>query len=665
MPPMIYNPVTTVDNMSTEQYLIHQAKLALKQGDAYASKSWMITARTMFPDNFSVQFEVYEIEKTAGNIEECARCLSALFLTFPSERILWNEINMIIVALRSDSLSPELQFYNDMFLNISEGIQKQIIMKTAERTKDPMEHCRLLLLVIGKFPQTMSQVTPTLIDTLLMSEKTYFPDTVVNSYREMMVYDVMPIIILHRLELSSKLVLSLVQKSAEFVLHATFRKDYNPAPPHLGLDRKIRNPWSLLFEIHSTLTSAVGWTFKLNIRDPPHLVWQSIQQYSSCNSGDKVKQLVYGCTIYLCYIVYVYTTIMEPGRGLGEGHQHTVTTNKTSPPLILVEGFVELTPPDDDPPPSKRPRRSTDPTEPLLTVPSDDRHSLIEMFGVGVKVWSLMKSNLQIEKEFTLLSESIRLGSWVGNFSLDVALYTEDMEEVHSRLKGGEKGTLTSLMMASTYHCLRNKNMCIESVFNVVKSLEQFSPGGNLADNLTMTLQSPASTPPSGRLRHLHFLPLARLPVLQYCTRLLFNALKEAILHITSLVNLDMLMGHLMVLSQLDWPQERPLITSLCARIRDKGSFSYDLFSLYIVEIDILEEFMHMATRSEGAIRFELSKPTNQQLLSQRRVTTRNVDKGAKEDLKATIKRQVARSDEPIDELIVKFLTTEQVQLVL
>ncbi|KAL1454348.1 hypothetical protein WDU94_010617 [Cyamophila willieti] len=354
---------------------------------------------------------------------------------------------------------------------------------------------------------------------------------------------------------------------------------------------------------------------------------------------------------------------MEPGRS-GEGHQHQLTSNKTSPLLILVEGFVELSPPSDEsPPPSKR--RRTDSTEPILTVPSDDRHCLIELFGVGVKLWNLMKSNLQIEKEFTLLSESIKLGSWIGNFSLDVALYTEDMEEVHSRLKGGEKASLTSLMMASTYHCLRNKNMCMESVFSVVKSLELFSPGGNLADNLTMTLPSPTTAPPTGRLRHLHFLPLSRLPVLQYCTRLLFNALKEAILHITSLVNLDMLMGHLMVLSQLDWPQERPLITSLCARIRDKGSFSYDLFSLYIVEIDILEEFMYMATRTEGAIRFELSKPTNQQLLSQRRVTTRNVDKGAKEDLKATIKRQVARSDEPIDELIVKFLTTEQVQLVL
>ncbi|KAL1454347.1 hypothetical protein WDU94_010616 [Cyamophila willieti] len=88
----------------------------------------------------------------------------------------------------------------------------------------------------------------------------------------------MPIIILHRVDLSSKLVLSLVQKSAEFILHWVFRKDYNST--HSSTDRKMRNPWSLLFDIHSTLTAAVGWTLKLNIRDPPHLVWQNIQQYA-------------------------------------------------------------------------------------------------------------------------------------------------------------------------------------------------------------------------------------------------------------------------------------------------------------------------------------------------------------------------------------------------
>lgn len=660
MTPVMLNQVSysmNISTMSIEQYLVHQAKLALKLGDPYASKSWMITARTMFAENFSVQFEVYDIEKTAGNVEECARCLSGLFQAFPNEKILWNEINMIITALRSDTLTPDLEIYNDMFLCISEGTQRQILMKTAERTKDPMEHCRLLLLVLSKFPKTMSQVTPTLIDTLQTSERTHFPDTVANCYREMLVCDVMPSLILHRLTVPHKQVLALLQKSMEYTLHCSFRRDQCIMNP----ERKLKNPWSHLFDIHAHLTSLLGWTLKINYRDSPQAILKSIQQFSGKASGSStsaesnVKQLVYGITVYLCYVVHVYTSNMEPGGGMGDPGVHQ---GKKSP-LALVEAFVETSPLSDEPP-SKRHRKLDHPVEPILSVAAEDYNFLVDLFQAGLQLYRLTKTSLHIEKEFALLSESIKLSSWSGSFTLDAALYWEDMEEVHSRLKSGEKGLLTNLMFASTYHYLKNKNMCIESLFAVVKSIDKLRPGGELTENLTVF--RPTST---ARIRHLHFLPLARLPVLQYCVRLLFNALKDAILHITSLPNLDTLMGHLMVLSQLDWPTERPLISSLCARIKEKGSFCYDLFSQYLIQIDILEEFMFMATQGDSIPRLELSKPTTQQLLSQRRVTTRNVDKGVKEDLKMTIKRQVARSDEPIDALIIQFLSTEKIQVVL
>lgn len=45
---------------------------------------------------------------------------------------------------------------------------------------------------------------------------------------------------------------------------------------------------------------------------------------------------------------------------------------------------------------------------------------------------------------------------------------------------------------------------------------------------------------------------------------------------------------------------------------------------------------------------------------SQRRISTRGTDKGVKEDFKLAMKRQVARSVEPLDNLIIKFLTSER-----
>lgn len=43
-----------VDNLSDEDYVIQRAKLALKS-DPLSAKAWMLTARTLYPDNFGVQ----------------------------------------------------------------------------------------------------------------------------------------------------------------------------------------------------------------------------------------------------------------------------------------------------------------------------------------------------------------------------------------------------------------------------------------------------------------------------------------------------------------------------------------------------------------------------------------------------------------------------------
>lgn len=43
-----------VENTSDEDYVIQRAKLALKS-DPLSAKAWMLTARTLYPDNFGVQ----------------------------------------------------------------------------------------------------------------------------------------------------------------------------------------------------------------------------------------------------------------------------------------------------------------------------------------------------------------------------------------------------------------------------------------------------------------------------------------------------------------------------------------------------------------------------------------------------------------------------------
>jgi len=56
MGPVIVSPDNTVQEnlLSDEEYVIYRAKISQKN-DPSSSKAWAITAKTLFPRNFSVQ----------------------------------------------------------------------------------------------------------------------------------------------------------------------------------------------------------------------------------------------------------------------------------------------------------------------------------------------------------------------------------------------------------------------------------------------------------------------------------------------------------------------------------------------------------------------------------------------------------------------------------
>lgn len=49
--------IDTYSNVSDEEYLVLRAKNALKK-DAMSAKAWMITAKTLYPNNFGVQVRI-------------------------------------------------------------------------------------------------------------------------------------------------------------------------------------------------------------------------------------------------------------------------------------------------------------------------------------------------------------------------------------------------------------------------------------------------------------------------------------------------------------------------------------------------------------------------------------------------------------------------------
>lgn len=77
----------------------------------------------------------------------------------------------------------------------------------------------------------------------------------------------------------------------------------------------------------------------------------------------------------------------------------------------------------------------------------------------------------------------------------------------------------------------------------------------------------------------------------------------------------DLAMGHILVLIQLDWPQEEALLNEIVERIKQRGSWTYHLFMKYIVTVDILEEFMYLSTEQGGSLPLDILAPSSNQLL--------------------------------------------------
>lgn len=94
-------------------------------------------------------------------------------------------------------------------------------------------------------------------------------------------------------------------------------------------------------------------------------------------------------------------------------------------------------------------------------------------------------------------------------------------------------------------------------------------------------------------LLHLNYylLNLLNIPTLICYVNYLFLFLQNQLSNFPTACDL---IGHLLVLSQMVWPQGKEIAEDMCRLIAKLPVFSYPQFSSYITNIDIIEEFMAM-----------------------------------------------------------------------
>ncbi|TRY81393.1 hypothetical protein DNTS_000640, partial [Danionella cerebrum] len=192
------------------EYLVKRARELVTQ-DPCAAKSWLITARTLYPSDFNIQYEMYSIERNAERTTSAGRLLydisaggvegdfshyrgfeereSGQTRTVPQRgklAMMWVELHnkwggaiqqggaTRTSALRLDTSSPGKTFLSlnsffhlfllsflftcgGVFEALPGPVQCKMLLKATEQCFNTLERAEMLLLLLKRFPESVIQ----------------------------------------------------------------------------------------------------------------------------------------------------------------------------------------------------------------------------------------------------------------------------------------------------------------------------------------------------------------------------------------------------------------------------------------------------------------------------------------------------------------------------
>lgn len=394
--------------LSDEDYIIAKAKDAHKV-NIHSAKAWMLTAKTLFPTNFKIQFEAFLMEKQSGNVLEAAECFSSLMLSRQNITALLPEISAIANALRS----AEGSFLSQMFDNICPDIQLNILKTSVENSDDMMEHCKLLVLLLRKFPQLG---VDSLVKTLINTEKFIYD----NRYARLLVVETLPL--LSSLE-SPRLLQRLVIKAIDFYNSYVYDET----------DHEITDPWQRLYGVLDMMGKQLGWDpFLINYSNSLNKETY-FQKLLTLRTNEDCRQLLY------CGVTFFLRSLYE-FKSLKGNH-------------ILIEALSDA-----ELPPSKRRQGDVE-----VTGMSSSQ------FQIAANCWELLHNNDVITRAFNKLCNELQAKPWAETFTDEMALFRGRYEDV---TQSGVDNKLTiGTVGASISYSQKRYSACIENIFTALPHL--------------------------------------------------------------------------------------------------------------------------------------------------------------------------------------------------
>ena len=337
--------------------------------------------------------------------------------------------------------------------------------------------------------------------------------------------------------------------------------------------------------------------------------------------------------------------------------EYTALCQETN--TVMVEAWVTHEPSLQEREKSKRRKTQEDPgaSLPVLTVSGSGQSSAVtRMFQHAVTAWSLVTqySNLhtQLNSLVSQLSVSLPTEHIFHDFQIDYWLYQGNAREavtlVREDSSSNSRPSWRHLKLSTLHFMMGDVRSAAQSLISTITSLQ--SPRQE-ADPAEVSEASAGLTVPTSKPRHCRLIPLTKSSVLTYCCHLLISTLQEKAL--LPGAGGDQAMGHVIVLLQYNWPHTRELFYHLLNRVKRQEGLTYPLFCKYVINIEVLQEIMFLAGEQGGSVPMDILPGGGA------RLGTRGANRGEREDFKNAMRRQAARSHEPIEKVIVEFLTTE------
>ncbi|XP_069577435.1 integrator complex subunit 10 isoform X2 [Brachyistius frenatus] len=647
------------------EFLVKRAR-ELVSDDPCAAKAWLITARTLYPADFNIQYEMYIIERNAERTASAGRLLYDMFINFPDQPVVWREISVITAALRSDSQDKHAQFLRGLFETLPGRVQCEMLLKATEQCFNTLEKAEMLLLLLKRFPESVVQHGVNLGETLLEAEASENVETPVNCFRKLFVCDVLPLVINNMdMRLPASLMQKYMLKAAEFYIGYVTR---GPSPdvqiqgsqeggtlksPTVsrgsqryvidGLSEKssvVAEPWEKLLDILFVVGARCEWQGDKGQRSYVDMLQRvkELCRYLPGLEGDTRSrcccQVVICAALVLFRSAFLYVSAVQPALFQG-------VSALSSGPWILVEdlssvysdveverGAVKH---------AHKKRKLADGRE--KTMSSDDeeglgksrsRHVLVnktempswsetlESFRTAREGWDLLHSHDSVETEFKKICASWKTDSWLWFriFLTDMIIYQGQYRKALSSLhqmaavQQPQPGQQSPSGQASLEHhrALIQQASCHYALGEYRMACEKLL---DVVSGLVPPNQEPTKAPEEQvRVKNktrkgndLRLLPCTSKAVLPFCLQLMLACFK---LRAFTDNRDDLSLGHVVVLLQHDWPQGEMLFLKAVDKICQQGSFQYENFFNYVTNIDMLEEFAYLRTPEGGRIQLEL-----------------------------------------------------------